>query len=157
LRGEGLAKTSSVNDLKSNPIRLEHGDELMAARKKDSVSKDKRYPWLKVPTPTLRALQVYAFDPSTGGYAGNSTTVHVPWEKLAPGPSGRKIGVVDYDSANKRYYPPVDLDDPLSFPKIRSGRIRALRGNQTIIRCDVCDHLPARNNYRRSAQVAAPS
>jgi hypothetical protein len=44
----------------------------MAARKKGSVSKEKHYPWLKVPTPTLRALQVYAFDPSTGGYAGNS-------------------------------------------------------------------------------------
>src|SRR5215470_20372041 len=99
--------------LKSNPIRLEHGDECMAAGNKDSVAKDKRYSWLKVPTPTLRALQVYAFDPGTGGYAGNFTTVHVPWEKLAPGPSGRKIGVVDYDAANKRYYPPVDLDDPL--------------------------------------------
>jgi len=24
------------------------------------------------------------------------------------------------------------------FPKIRSGRIRAVRENQTIIRCDVC-------------------
>jgi hypothetical protein len=30
----------------------------------------------------------------------------------------------------------------VSFPKIRSGRIRAVRENQTIIRCDVCDHLP---------------
>lgn len=62
----------------------------MAAREKGSVPKEKRYP-----TPTVRALQVYAFDPSTGGYPDNSTTVHVPWEKLAPGPSGRKIGVVD--------------------------------------------------------------
>jgi hypothetical protein len=34
--------------------------------------KDRRYPWLKVPTPTIRALQVCAFDPSTGGYAGKS-------------------------------------------------------------------------------------
>src|SRR6266540_6950355 len=60
------------------------------------------------------------------------------------------------------------LDDPqlnkalglpqnsLSFPKIRSGRIRAVRENQTIIQCDGCDHLSARNIYRRSAQVAAP-
>src|SRR5262249_49396419 len=84
-----------------------------AARKKAPVSRDKRYPWLNVPTPTVRALQVYDFDPSTGGYAGNCTTVHVPWEKLAPGPTGRKIGVVDYDAANKRYYPPLDLDNPL--------------------------------------------
>jgi hypothetical protein len=29
-----------------------------------------------------------------------------------PGPTGRKIAVVDYDGANQRYYPPVDLDDP---------------------------------------------
>ena len=85
----------------------------MAARKKGFASKDKNLPWLKVPTPTRRALQVYAFDPSTGGYAGNGTTVHVAWEKLAPGPTGRKIGVVDYDAANKCYYPPVDLDNPL--------------------------------------------
>ncbi|MGH8525900.1 MAG: hypothetical protein ACREXY_17345, partial [Gammaproteobacteria bacterium] len=45
----------------------------------------------------------------------------------------------------------------LSFPKIRSGRIRAVRENQTIIQCDGCDHLPAWNIYRRSAQVAAPA
>jgi acid stress-induced BolA-like protein IbaG/YrbA len=47
--------------------------------------------------------------------------------------------------------------DRLSFPKIRSGRIRAVRENQTIIQCDGCDHLPAWNIYRRSAQVAAPA
>jgi hypothetical protein len=45
----------------------------------------------------------------------------------------------------------------LSFLKIRSGRIRAVRKNQTIIQFDVCDHLPAWNIYRRSAQVAAPA
>jgi hypothetical protein len=33
----------------------------------------------------------------------------------------------------------------LSFPKIRSGEIRTVRENQTIIQCDVCDHLPAWN------------
>jgi hypothetical protein len=30
----------------------------------------------------------------------------------------------------------------LSFPKIQSGGIRAVRQNQRIIRCDVCDHPP---------------
>jgi DNA end-binding protein Ku len=49
------------------------------------------------------------------------------------------------------------LNSPLTFPKIRSGRIRAVRENQTIIQCDGCDHLPAWNIYRRSAQVAAPA
>jgi hypothetical protein len=88
----------------------------MAERKKNSGPAGTRYPWLDVPTPTERALQVYAFDPSTVSYADNRIntriTVHVPWEKLDPGPTGRKIGVVDYDAANKCYYPPVNLDDP---------------------------------------------
>jgi hypothetical protein len=54
--------------------------------------------------------------------------------------------------------PPSDQpgrERELSFPKIRSGRIRAVRENQSIIRCDACDHLPAWNIYRRSVQVAA--
>ena len=85
----------------------------MANREKSSVSKEKNYPWLSVPLPPVRALQVYAIDPSTGNFTRNYMTVHVPWEKLAPGPTGRKIGVVDYDPVNKCYYPPLDLDDPL--------------------------------------------
>jgi hypothetical protein len=85
----------------------------MANRDKSAAPKEKSYPWLSVPMPTIRALQVYAIDPSTGSFSRNYMTVHVPWEKLAPGPTGRKIGVVDYDGVNKCYYPPVDLDDPL--------------------------------------------
>jgi hypothetical protein len=45
----------------------------------------------------------------------------------------------------------------LSFPKIQSGGIRAVRQNQRIIRCDVCDHPPACNVYSRSVQVATPA
>jgi hypothetical protein len=33
----------------------------------------------------------------------------------------------------------------VSFPKIQSRGIRAVRQNQRIIRCDVCDHPPACN------------
>jgi cyclopropane-fatty-acyl-phospholipid synthase len=40
--------------------------------------------------------------------------------------------------------------------KFDPARIRAVGENQSLIRCDVCDHLPAWNIYRRSAQVAAP-
>jgi len=68
---------------------------------------------LEVPTPAVRSLQVYGVDPSWGKYSGNQITLRVPWEKLEPGPTGRKIAVVDYDAANKCYYPPVDLDNPL--------------------------------------------
>ncbi len=68
---------------------------------------------LDVPTPPMRSLQVYAVDPSAGKYSGNVTTVRVPWEDLEPGPTGRKIAVIDYDAANKCYYPPIDLEDRL--------------------------------------------
>ena len=66
-----------------------------------------------MPTPAVRSLQVYAVDPSVGKNAGNRATVHVPWETLSPGPTGRKIAVIDYCPSTGCYYPPVDLDDPL--------------------------------------------
>jgi hypothetical protein len=45
----------------------------------------------------------------------------------------------------------------LWFPKIRSGRIRAVRQNQRIIRCDACDRPPTWNVCRQPVQVAAPA
>jgi hypothetical protein len=62
--------------------------------------------------PTVRPLKVYAFDPSAGRFLGNYMTVSVRYEKLAPGPIGRSLAVIDYDGANKTYYTPVNLDDP---------------------------------------------
>ena len=62
--------------------------------------------------PTCRPLKVYAYDPSHGQKLGNSLTINVPYEPLAPGPVGSRFAVVDYDGARKRYYKPVDLDDP---------------------------------------------
>src|SRR4051794_21429986 len=41
----------------------------------------------------------------------------------------------------------------LSFPKIPSVRIRAVRQNQRIMRCDACHHPPACNVHSRSVQV----
>jgi hypothetical protein len=82
------------------------------ARKKNSPQA-KSHSQLTVPTPSTRSLQVYAIDPSSGRYSGNQVTVRVPWEPLKPGPGGQKIAVVDYDAANKCYYPPIDLDNPL--------------------------------------------
>jgi hypothetical protein len=85
----------------------------MATQKNDSPRVRARRARLDVPTPPTRSLQVYAIDPSSGRYSGNQITVRVPWEPLAPGPTGRKIAVIDYDAANRCYYPPVHLDDPL--------------------------------------------
>jgi hypothetical protein len=65
-----------------------------------------------VPTPTERPLKVYAFDPSAGRLLGNVMKISLNYEKLEPGPVGKKLAVVDFDSANKTYYKPVDLDDP---------------------------------------------
>jgi hypothetical protein len=45
----------------------------------------------------------------------------------------------------------------LSFPKIQSGGIRAVRPNQRIIRCDGCDYPPACDVYSRRIQVTAPA
>ena len=53
--------------------------------------------------------------------------------------------------------PASDGEVRLSFPKIQSGGIRAVRQNQRIIRCDVCDHPPACNVYSRSVQATTPA
>ncbi len=58
-----------------------------------------------------RPLKVYAFDPTAGRLHGNHMTIQVPYEPLRRGPRGRLVEVIDYDSTNRRYYEPVDLDD----------------------------------------------
>ena len=50
-----------------------------------------------------------------------------------------------------------NVERALSFPKIQSGGIRAVRQNQRIIRCDVCDHPAACNIYSRSVQATTPA
>lgn len=66
---------------------------------------------MQQPLPSTRPLMVFAFDPSQGRSLGNYMTVRVPYEELGPGPSGPYISVIDYDSSNKKYYQPVNLDD----------------------------------------------
>lgn len=67
--------------------------------------------------PASRPLKAYAFDPSQGRLLGNEMSIEVRYRDLAPGPIERgdapdRIAVVDYDGATRRYYKPVDLDDP---------------------------------------------
>src|SRR5947199_10533447 len=67
--------------------------------------------------PVTRPLKAYAFDPSAGKLLGNEMSMPVRYQKLEPGPVVRDyardaIAVIDYDGANKRYYTPVNLDDP---------------------------------------------
>ena len=61
----------------------------------------------------FRPLRVFAFDPSRGTRLGNVMTIRVPYEPLKRGPIGKRIAVIDYDGSRNRFYPPVDLDDPL--------------------------------------------
>jgi hypothetical protein len=71
-------------------------------------------PLPEYPTPERRALQIYAVDPMVSRLSGNETvTISIPYEKLGPGPSGRLVRVIDYDTSRKAYYAPVDLDDPV--------------------------------------------
>src|SRR6185295_1923465 len=74
---------------------------------------------IDIPTPETRPLKCYAFDPSLGKFFGNEMTLHVKYEHLLPGPIGERVAVIDYDGANKRFYQPIDLEDPSLL--IRSG------------------------------------
>ena len=65
-----------------------------------------------VSQPSARPLKVYAFDPSAGYLMGNIMSISLNYEKLLPGPVGKKLAVVDFDGANGTYYKPIDLDDP---------------------------------------------
>lgn len=67
---------------------------------------------IDIPTPETRPLRCYAFDPSHGKFFGNVMTMHVKYEKLLPGPIGERVAVIDYDGQNKKFYKPVDLENP---------------------------------------------
>jgi hypothetical protein len=61
--------------------------------------------------PTRRPLRIFASDPMRANIPGNRITIDIPNEYLRPGPLGSRFEVVDYDSANECFYPPVDLND----------------------------------------------
>jgi hypothetical protein len=60
--------------------------------------------------PARRPLKVYAQDPMAGRTVGNRMSIDVPNEELLPGPVSKRLEVIDYDSAHKCFYPPVNLD-----------------------------------------------
>jgi len=67
--------------------------------------------------PVSRRLRILAFDPSLATRLETATvneiTVRIPWEKkLAPGPVGEYVEVVDVDPASGVAYEPVDLGHP---------------------------------------------
>jgi hypothetical protein len=62
--------------------------------------------------PATRPLKIYAFDPTQGRRLNNYMQAHVAYEEVTPGPVGKYVAVIDYDSVNRKYYKPVDLDSP---------------------------------------------
>jgi hypothetical protein len=70
-------------------------------------------PSTRIGPPPKRSLKIYAFDPSRGQRVGNSMSVAIEYERLAPGPIGARFAVIDYDGAAQKFYLPVNLDDPM--------------------------------------------
>jgi hypothetical protein len=111
--------------------------------------------------PLFRPLKVYAVGPSRGRTPGNIRSIDVRYEKLAPGPVGARIAVVDYDATRGCFYDPVDLDDPLiainggldpseSDPKFHQQMVYAV-ASETLRRVEVA---LGRTVRRRSPEAA---
>lgn len=69
-----------------------------------------------MPLPRTRKMTIIAQDPSVRIKDGRSmriltAQVDVPAEDLAPGPSGHRVQVIDYDSSNNTLYKPAKLTD----------------------------------------------
>jgi len=63
--------------------------------------------------PVRRPLRIFASDPMVGTSAPRRMTLEINNEpSLARGPAGERIEVVDYDGTHKRFYQPVNLNDP---------------------------------------------
>ena len=66
--------------------------------------------------PIFRKLRAYAFDPSLSLEIDtaeiNSLTYKVNWEELQPGPSGEYVEVIDFDPTIKKFFSPINLNDP---------------------------------------------
>jgi hypothetical protein len=65
--------------------------------------------------PVYRYLRGYALDPGFSTRLDtaqiNEVTWRIPWERVAPGPTGEYVEVMDFDPASGCWYEPVDLAD----------------------------------------------
>lgn len=107
MRKTSKAKSAAKGRVRNRATAAETAEPETAEPENDLLS-DRR----DISTPRTRPLRCYAFDPSQRKFFGNEMTLEVNYEKLVPGPIGERIAVIDYDGANKRFYPPVNLDDP---------------------------------------------
>ncbi|MNO77406.1 hypothetical protein D3C76_685140 [compost metagenome] len=73
------------------------------------------------PTPAMRKLRVYAFDPQAATLMETAqishATIEIPWEArweapVTPGPTNEYLEVIDIDPASGQFYEPLDLNHP---------------------------------------------
>jgi hypothetical protein len=71
-------------------------------------------------SPRIRRLKIIAQDPSITDENGKilTTDVDIPAEDFAPGPSGYRVQVIDYDSSTGTHYM------PLAYPPLKNGAYR---------------------------------
>ena len=111
-KAKTASKRRNSNRIAAARIAKEEESSLFDVTKEEEGS---LFDVTSIPTPLTRKIRCYAFDPSHRRFFGNEMTLEVKWERLVPGPIGERIAVIDYDGANKRFYKPVDLDDPRIF------------------------------------------
>jgi hypothetical protein len=68
------------------------------------------------PDPPCRSLRAFSIDPALSTQLETAPisemTFRVPWERVAPGPVGEYLEVIDVDPASGCFYAPINLDDP---------------------------------------------
>jgi hypothetical protein len=68
-------------------------------------------PYQPVPDdPPERKLLVYTQDPATSRFDAAIAEVSIPYEPLAPGPTGHLFEVVDFDDTSRKAFKPLELD-----------------------------------------------
>ena len=65
--------------------------------------------------PRWRPLRIFSVDPAHPRSLGAVTTVQIPYEPLAPGPSGALFVVDAHDAVHDIDYAPVDLESPAAL------------------------------------------
>ena len=73
--------------------------------------------------PVYRPLQIYTIDPTGRRLEGKTAEINVPYERLEPGPVGKRFEVIVNPQGPMGKYDPVDLDEPRLL--IANGRVPA--------------------------------
>jgi hypothetical protein len=83
-----------------------------------------------IPQPRTRKMTIIAQDPSVRVKKGQTARiltaeVDVPAEDLAPGPSGHRVQVIDYDSSNNTLYKPAKVADGDLYARASDAKLLA--------------------------------